>query len=236
MGPTRFPYGHAIGFQNQFQFTVGPSISGTAGLISGSTAPNVTLGELFYVNNTGNLTITNFILDDTANRLATYEGKVIRVISLDTGSTSYAGGGPLNLVGSDNLSGQNVQVEFLQSRGQWYQTSVSKVGADVTTFVTNAQSSLNMRGVRVAILNNTGSTTNSIIGLSNGYVGQEVTFMLQGSNAVQLRFQAGGGTSSNMVALGTNSLLINASSLYKFVMHTDLTWRALAINSAAISL
>lgn len=233
MGPTRFPYGQALGFANQFNWTVGPVVSGTQGLISGSTAPNVTLGNLFYVNNTGNLTINNFLLDDTANRIAQYEGKVIRVFQLDTGSTSFANASPLILSGTNGSIGQNGSIEFMFSRGVWYELDRGYSGSsEVTTFVTNAQSSLNVNGVRVAILNNTGSTTNKIIALSGGYVGQEVTFMNIGSNLVQFIGQAGGATSSNLVFINTNSLIIMASGAFKLIKHTDLNWRALAVGSA----
>ena len=232
-GPYRQPYGSALGFQNQFSFTVGPTVSGTAGNISGSATPNVTLGGLFYVNNTGSLTITNLLLDDTANRLTQYEGKVIRIFVLDTGSTIFANAGALFLAGTDNLFGQNHSIELMQSRGNWYELGRSYVNrSEVTTFVTNAQSSLNMDGVRVAILNNTGATTNKIIGLSGGQIGQEVTFMNIGSNAVMLIGGVGVATSSNMIMTGTNSLLVDASGAFKFIKHTDLGWRGLAITSA----
>lgn len=237
MGPTRFPYGQALGFANQFGFTVGPSISGTAGLLSGSTAPNVTLGGLFYFDNTATLTVTNLILDDTANRAAQYEGKVVRLFFIDN-STQIANAAPLFLSSTDNLAfgaraGGFSFIELMQSRGSWYELSRSQGSrSEVTTFVTNAQSSLNMDGVRVAILNNTGSTTNKIIGLSGGQIGQEVTFMNIGSNPVILIGGVGVATSSNMIMVGSNSLLVDASGTYKFIKHTDLGWRALTITSA----
>lgn len=233
MGPTRFPYGQALGFVNQFNFTQGPSLSGTAGLISGNATPNVTLGNLFYVNNTGSLTITNFLLDDTANRIAQYEGKVIRIFQLDTGSTLFANAAPLFLNGTNNTLGQNGSIELMFSRGSWFELDRGYSGlGEITNFITNAQSSLNVNGVRVAILNNTGATTNRIIGLSGGQVGQEITFMNIGSNAIMLVGQAGGATSSNMIFMGTNTLLVDASGAFKFVKHTDLQWRALAVASA----
>lgn len=231
--PTRFPYGQALGFQNQFNWTVGPTVSGTAGNISGSATPNVTLGNLFYLNNTGSLTITNLLLDDTANRLTQYEGKVVRLFVLDTGSTTFANAGSLFLNGTNNLLGQNNSIELMFSRGNWFELDRSYVNrTEVSFFVTNAQSSLNMDGVRVAILNNTGATTNRIIGLSGGQIGQEVTFMNIGSNAVMLVGGVGVATSSNMIMIGTNSLLVDASGAFKFIKHTDGGWRALAITSA----
>jgi len=127
MGPTRFPYGQALGFQNQFGFTVGPAGSGTAGLISGSTAPNVTLGGLFYLNNTGTLVIQNLLLDDTANRINQYEGKIVKLFILDTGSTVFSNGGALFMAGTNNLFGQNNSIDFMFSRGNWYETNRSEI-------------------------------------------------------------------------------------------------------------
>lgn len=232
MGPTRFPYGQALGFANQFNFTVGPVLSGTQGLISGSTAPNVTLGNLFYVNNTGNLTINNFLLDDTANRIAQYEGKVIRIFALDTGSTSFANTSPLFLSGTNGVLNQNGSIEFMFSRGSWFELDRTYGGNNVNTLVTNVGSSLNVNGLSVVFVNNTGSTTNKIIALSGGYVGQEITFMNVGSNLVQFIGQAGGATSSNMVFINTNSMIIMASGAFKLVKHLDLNWRAIAVGSA----
>lgn len=226
MGPTRFPYGQARGFANQFVARPnGAASASTAGDISGFTAPDVTIGELFYTNNTAALTITNFILQDTANRGTQYEGKVIRVFFLDT-ATQLANSGALQLAGTNNLIGANNNVELMFSRGSWWETDRVYSGrTEITTFVTNAQSSLNMDGVRVALLNNTGSTTNAITALSNGQVGQEVTFMLVGSNPV--RFITGG----NLFMTTTNAMLVNASGAYKAVKFDSATWRFLAINS-----
>ncbi len=227
MGPTRFPYGLALGFANNFR-TVQNT---TAGDISGNTTPDVTIGGLFYTNNTSPLTITNFLLQDTANRLGSYEGKIIRVFFLDTG-TQLANAGALFLSGTNNLIGANNSIELMFSRGSWFEMDRSYVTrSEITTFVTNAQSSLNVDNVRVAILNNTGATTNKIIGLSGGQVGQEVTFMNIGSNPVILISQAGGATSSNMIMMVTNALLISASGAWKFIKHTDLNWSALAVGS-----
>jgi len=218
--PTRSPYGTALGFQNQFSFTVGPTASGTAGNISGNATPNVTLGNLFYVNNTGSLVITSLLLDDTGNRLTQYEGKIIRIFCLDTGSTTISATAPS---GSILNMGQNSNIDLMFSRGSWFLNDGANTFS-TQTYITNAQSSINVNGVSLAFLNNTGGTTNSIIGLSGGVIGQEVSFALVGSNAV--RFISG-----NMVMTQTNAVLINASGLYKAVKVLANEWRMVAINS-----
>lgn len=226
MGPTRFPYGQAHGFVNQFNYR-----GTTAGNISGSATPNVTEGDLFYANNTDTLTITNFILSDTANRLANYEGKAIKVFFLDT-ATQIDNAAPLVLQGTGNLrigtaSAGVSWLELMHSRGTWYETARSKPNrSEVTSFVTNAQSSLNIDGVTLVRLNNTGATTNSIIAFSGGQVGQELTLALVGSNAV--RVIEGG----NIFIGATNAVLINASGMYKFMKFDATTWRILATSSS----
>ena len=226
MGPQRYPFGSALGFQNQFLYTVGPTGSGTAGLISGSTAPNVTLGGLFYLNNTGTLVIQNLLLDDTANRIASYEGKIVKLFILDTGSTVFSNGGALFMAGTNNLFGQNNSIDFMFSRGSWYETGRSLITRnEVITYAANVGSSVNVDGVRVVKVNNTGATTTSVIAFSGGQVGQEVSLMLVGSNAA--RVLEGG----NIFIGLTNAVLINASGVYKFMKFDTAGWRTLAISS-----
>ena len=222
--PTRFPYGQALGFQNQFNFS--GALSGTSGLISGSTAPNVTLGNLFYLNNTGTLVIQNLLLDDTANRLTQYEGKIVKLFILDTGSTVFSNGGALFMAGTDNLFGQNNSIDFMFSRGSWYETGRSLITRnEVFTYAANVGSSVNVDGVRVIKVNNTGATTTAIFAFSGGQVGQEVSLMLVGSNAA--RVLEGG----NIFIGLTNAMLINASGVYKFLKFDTASWRTLAISS-----
>lgn len=224
--PQRFPYGSALGFQNQFGFTVGPSLSGTAGLISGSTAPNVTLGGLFYLNNTGSIVIQNLLLDDTANRLTSYEGKIVKLFILDTGSTVFSNGGTLFMAGTNNLFGQNNSIDFMFSRGNWYETGRSLITRnEVITYAVNVGSSVNVDGVKTIRVNNTGATTTSISAFSGGQVNQEINLVLVGSNAA--RVIEGG----NIFIGLTNAVLINASGYYKFIKVDTASWRTLAISS-----
>src|SRR3990167_61795 len=222
--PTRFPYGQALGFQNQFNFS--GALSGTSGLISGRTAPNVTLGNLFYLNNTGTLVIQNLLLDDTANRLAQYEGKIVKLFILDTGSTVFSNGGALFMAGTNNLFGQNNSIDFMFSRGSWYETGRSVITRnEVFTYAANVGSSVNVDGVRVVLANNTGATTTSLIAFSGGQIGQEVSIMRVGSNAV--RVLEGG----NIFIGATNAVIIGASGFYKFIKYDTASWRTLAISS-----
>lgn len=221
MGPTRFPYGDALGFVNHFNYR-----GETAGNITGSTTPNVTLGGLFYTNNTAALTLTNFLLDDTANRLTNYEGKRIRVFFLDT-ATQIANAGSLFLQGTNNLIGANNNIELMFSRGSWFETDRVNINrTEVNSFVLTGASSLNMDGVRVALLNNTGSATIAISALSGGQVGQDVTFMLVGSNPVRIL-----GNIANIFTANTNAFLVNASGAYRVIKFDNSTWRVYSMGT-----
>lgn len=233
-GPFRQPYGSAIGFANQFSFFHSPASSGTSGLLLfNDSTPDVTLGELFIANNTSLTTITYFDLQQYAYKAAEYSGKMIRILVVDNGSTQFANSGQLFLSGTDNLStaGANTPAlyEFVHFNSSWYQTGFKTNRAEMTLFATNVGSSLNVNGVRFAVLNNTGGTTNSIISFSGGQVAQELSFVLRGSNAVRI---IGGG---NIFMVGTNALLLDASGLYKAIKVDTMNWRLMAINSGASS-
>lgn len=237
MGPTRFPFGQAWGFANQFYtnkgvggVAAGLQVAGTAGDISGQTAPDVTIGGLFYTNNTAALTLTNFVLQDTANRLAQYEGKVIRVFFLDT-ATQIANAGALVLQGTDNLIGANNQIELMFSRGSWFETDRVRLNrTEVNNYTIGSAGSINVDGVRVAIVTGTAATS-VVFAFSGGQVGQEITLMNNGSSGVNTFVSTGG----NIAFITTNLYAINASGAYKFIKKNNTTWLMLHIGSTGIA-
>lgn len=237
MGPTRFPFGQALGFANQFYTNRGVGgvaanlqVAGTAGDISGQTAPDVTIGQLFYVNNTAPLTITNFLLADTANRNSQYEGKLIRIFILDTG-TQIDNAGNLFLAGTDNLRGSNSQLELMYSRGSWFETDRARVNrTEVQNYTIGSAGSINVDGVRVAIL--TGTAATSIVrAFSGGQVGQEITLMNNSSSGLGVFVDTGG----NIAFITTNLYAVNASGAYKFIKKNNTTWLMLHIGSTGIA-
>ncbi len=235
--PTRFPYGQAVGFTNNFA-AYGASLQtgagnftgmGTAGLISGTATPDVTIGDLFIANNTGAVTITYFNLQQFAYKSADYSGKWIRVLVLDNGSTTFANAGQLFLQGTDNLStaGSNSPAlyEFVQFNSSWFQVNVARTSrVDFNTYLLTGASSVNVSGVRVGMLNNTGSTTVNIIAFSGGQVGQTITLAKVGSNTVDIL--SGGNI---FLAAGTNVLILNASGTYQFTNIGGGNWRQLEV-------
>ena len=224
MGPTRYPEGSAHGFVNQFNYR-----GTTAGNITGSATPNVTLGDLFYANNTDVLTITNFILDDTANRAVNYEGKLIRVFFLDT-ATRIANAAPLFLNGTDNLAvgqgGGNSYLELMYSRATWYETNRSTPNrSDVQSYSVGPASSINVDMTKVALVLNTGSVTKFISAFSGGQIGQHLTLVNAGSNVIVVQ------TGGNILLVGTNAFLVNASGAYEFVRASGSLWRMITIGT-----
>lgn len=237
MGPTRFPFGQALGFANQFYtnkgvggVAAGLQVAGTAGDISGSTAPDVTLGQLFYVNNTAPLTITNFLLMDTANRNSNYEGKLIRIFILDTG-TQIDNAGALFLAGTDNLRGANSQLELMYSRGNWFETDRARVNrTEVQNYTIGSAGSINVDGTRVAIVTGTAATS-VVFAFSGGQVGQEITLMNNSSSGLSVFVSTGG----NIAFITTNLYAVNASGAYKFIKKNNTTWLMFHIGSTGIA-
>ena len=227
--PSRWPYGSALGFQNNFNFN--GALSGTAGNISGSATPNVTLGNLFYANNTGSLAITSFVLDDTANRLTQYEGKTFRVFILDTGSTVFANAGNLFMNGTNNLAGQNNSVEFMFSRGNFYELDRSYITRNEALSVTiGSAGSVTVDGVGLVVV--TGTAATSVVrSFSGGQVGQTVILTAVGTAGVNHYVDNLG----NLKMAGTAMYAINVSGSYQFTKVNASIWKMLHIGTLGIA-
>lgn len=234
MAPTRHPYGQALGFVGHFQFTNGPVLSGTAGLFTQSdTTPDVTLGGMFIANNTGATTITYFDLQSYTSKAPDYSGKQIRVWVLDNGSTQFANSGQMFLQGTNNLAtfaGAIGMYEFVFLNSAWYQTGAALQNRnEVLQTTLTAASSVAVDGVKVLLLNNTGSVTRPISAFSGGQVGQTIQVSLVGSNPV--RFVA----SATLILVGTNAFVTSASGLYQFTKVSATEWRLLTATTLGIS-
>src|SRR3990167_5708615 len=225
MGPTRFPYGEAKGFVNNFNYR-----NSTANLLAeGDVTPDATLGNLFYTNNTSNTTITHFDLQDYANRSTSYEGKMITVFFIDN-STRIANAGQLFLASSDNLLGAQNSITLMHSRSGWYELYRSYNNrTDVQTYTIAAQSSINVERTKVAIVTNTGAGSVFLSAFSNGQVGQLLTVMA-GTSGLSLFVQSGG----NIQIQGTNAYLVSISGAYQFVKRAANLWSMITIGSTGI--
>ena len=121
MGDTRFRDGLALGRFANF-FARSDNVFGQA-----DATPDVTLGNLFFSNNTSNTTITHFNLTTVGpipggaaieNFAQQYEGKIIHCIFLDD-STRLVNGGRLILASSDGLQGLNNAISLIYHNSAW---------------------------------------------------------------------------------------------------------------------
>lgn len=251
--PTRFPFGFALGFENQFNNygkTSGPQTANpitsqyetvTAGLLAqASTAPDVSFGSLFYTNNTANTTITNFThtwvgraasntgsgQNDTSGPPP--EGKLITVIFLDN-STQLANNTNLILAGTDNLLGANHAITLLGSNGRWIEVQRAKNNtSEVTTFTIGSTVSINANDLKLGFLLGTSATV-GIRGISGGQVGQIITLVGAASNGISAYVLTGG----NINIVGTNSYLVPTSGAYQFIKINGSTWNMITVGTSA---
>lgn len=209
MGPTRFPNGQALGFVNNFNYR-----GTTAGLFTqGDTTPDVTLGSIFYTNNTQDTVITHFDLTDYTNRAVDYEGKIITVFFLDN-SSRLANGGRLFLEGSDDLLGATHSITLMHSRSAWYELNRSRPSqtSDFVTFSEAGSSAFTVtRQTRYILWNATQATI--LAGISGpSYIGQRLS-ILMGTQGLTLQVK-----SSPTIALpGTNALVYTSQRALEFV-------------------
>ena len=209
MGPTRFPNGQALGFVNNFNYR-----GDTANLFAqGDTTPDVTLGGLFYANNTQDTVITHFDLQDYANRAANYEGKVITVIFLDN-SSRLANGGRVFLAGSDDLLGANHSITLMHSRSGWYELERSKANQNggFVTFAAAGSSAFSIdRDTQYVLWS---ATQNTILAGFSGptYIGQRIT-VLMNTQGLTLQVKS----DAALALAGTNAIVYSAPRALEFV-------------------
>ena len=211
MWPTRFPYGQAKGFVNNFQYR-----GTTAGLFAeADTTPDVTTGDLFYANNTTATVITHFDLQDYVNRSVNYEGKVITVFLLNT-ATQLANGGRLFLVGSDDLAGTNHSITLMHSRSGWYELRRAKVnqngGFETSSAMAGSSALVTTKDSQNIFINGTASPV-IIAGISgNNYIGQRLTLIAnsQGLN-IQIKSDAA------LAIAGTNAIVYTSPRTFELI-------------------
>lgn len=233
--PTRFPYGQALGFSNQFRTYGGSTVAGnTAGNISGSATPNVSSGELFYTNNTAAVTITHFELDNYARLAPDYEGKIITVVFLDT-ATQLANSGRLFLSSTNNLVGANNNITLMHSRSGWYELNRSYVNrTEAQVYTINGSSSINVDGVSLAIISNTGAGTTKISALSGGQVGQTVYLTMNTATSVITLVLAYVGNIQFPLLAQSNAMLIDTGAVYGFTKVSATRWYAHYAGTAGV--
>lgn len=233
--PYRQPYGQAIGFTNQFKFSNGPVVSGTAGLFtSGDTTPDVTLGELFIANNTSATVISYFDMQGYAYKSADYSGKQITVMIIDNGSTSFANAGQLYLqnTGAATIGTQPAFFKFVHFNSAWYEIESSKINRTVNqlAFTLGSASAINVDGTSFLTVTGTAATS-YILAFSGGYIGQTVIVNAVGTSGVNHYVTDNG----NIAIAGTGDYALNVSGTYQFTKITATRWSMLHIGTTGIA-
>lgn len=202
MGPTRFPYGTALGFTNNFNYR-----GTTANLINADTTPDVTIGNLFYVQNASPSTITYFDLQDFSNRSANYEGKIITLFFLDA-NTTIANSDQIFMASTSNNFLTNQSVSLMHSRSGWYEIDRSLVTRnDQQAYSIAGTQSINVDGTRVAVIMATAALT--LRSISGGQTAQNVILVNNSAgNTVTID------TAGNIVIAGTNALVMRAGDRF----------------------
>lgn len=258
--PTRFPNGIALGYYNQFNaygrdipgvgqgtLLAGQQMTGNTGglLAQASTAPDVSLGSLFYSNNSS-ATVISLLRTQQIGRAGALqasgqidttapppEGKILRVFFLD-GNTSFAQGGSTGigniiLSSSDNRTGANNITDFMASNGSWYQVGASNPssGMGISTVSIGTATSVNMSGVNLLFVTGT-ATPVQVKAISGGQVGQVVTFVGLGSSGISAYVMTGG----NINIVGTNSFLIPNSGALQFIKINASLWNMYEVGTS----
>lgn len=188
MGDFRIPNGFAYGRLNNF-FARTDNLFAEA-----DSSPDVTLGSLWFSNNSTNTTITHFDLTVTGpipggsghgNYAGAFEGKEINVMFLD-GSTRLVNGGNLILSTSDGLQGANNTIRLIYHNSAWIEFSRSYNNSSI---VSVSSLNLGVAGI-VSVLGNVKTVqisaeagTNSILRrATGGEQGQIITLIASGGS------------------------------------------------------
>ena len=233
-GPYRQPYGDALGFANQFNFTNGPVQSGTAGLFtSGDTTPDVTVGQFFIANNTSATVISYFDLQGYDYKSADYSGKRITVMVVDNGSTSFANAGQMFLTntGAATIGTQPALWTFVQFNSSWYEIGQSEINRTINQSITlGSAASINVDGTRFISITGTAATS-YIKSFSGGVIGQTIVVSAVGTSGVNHYVTDNG----NIAIAGTGDYALNVSGTYQFTKISATRWSMLHIGTTGIA-
>lgn len=229
----RVRYGMAIGRENNFYAGISSQkgyLAGTDGLFAqGNTAPDVTLGNLFYTNNSSNTTIVDFTLghpsQGTGNLAGLFEGKLITVYFIDD-STRLARSARLVTVGTDGWQAAGTVMTFLYHNSAWVQIGAERTQSDYAVLnsgnltVAAAGTTFLARGLKTIaypVANN--SATGVLTGLTGGEQNQEVTLWAIQSDFRIIANSAGFTNGFYVTSTGGTQVLVasNATLSFRFL-------------------
>ena len=217
MGDFRVRYGFALGKQGAAAYA-----SGALLFPYDDSTPDVTDGSFFLTNNTGATTISYFDVRGPGGLVSLdHQGKRITIIANDN-LTTIGRGGQLHLsdTGAALTTGQTVT--FVYYNSAWYEESATQLGRETVKSITVAGAALapNVAGARFLIVTNTAAST--IVGLSGGFIGQEVVVM-KNPLAVGTALIIQG--AANLFLAGTTAFTMNESGVYRFYCDNGTRFR-----------
>ena len=226
MGDFRIKYGSAIGALNNFYARTDNLFT------SGDTTPDVTNGCLFYTLNTSTTTITHFDLTNVSasgNVSGHFEGKLIKVIFLDTATTITPSGRMILQSDSSNTFRVNSSSDFVYHNSAWLEFSRSApYGVEVTTqLLSGASDALNVLNNTRLVIVNGASATNIIQSISGGYIGQVIRLVHIGSNTAKLSSAGNLSLGSDAIPLASSAYTISLTRISNFwVADLSKAWGA----------
>ena len=219
MPDARTVYGTSLGRYGNFS-------ARTDGLFtSGDTTPDVSLGTLFYTNNTSATAITYFDGIQQGGLIGPEEGKQIKIIFLDT-ATTLVNGNRMLLSDTANTFPANSSIELMYHNSSWYEQGRSR-NVPITTqifqpAVTAVAGSfgVNVTNVKQLVIANS-AAGDVLVSFSGGDIGQSVYVVPNTTNALFVANAPAG----NIVFPGTNTFLLSASAAYQFQRVVGGNWR-----------
>lgn len=219
MGDFRIRYGWALGPEGTFA-----AMSDRTLITPGDTSPDVSLGSIFYTNNTSATTITYWDVTGPGGASiasANHEGKVIYVYFNDA-NTSITASSVVLLKGGSGVIPAGTWSKFVLRNSAWYEVSRETPAAtgDVQTFTLGGTSNtLNVTGLKVAIITGTATPT-LITALSGGEIGQTVYLAQVNTNGIAIQLSQG----NNIFFPGSTTVVLNTSGAYPMTRISNTVW------------
>lgn len=230
MGDLRVRYSLAYGRQNNFYSGIAGQkgyLAGTDGLLGqADTTPDVTLGTLFYTNNSAATTITDFELSHPSsgngNLSGYWEGKEIKILFLDSNTT--IGGARIFLSSSDNTFNRNSSAEFIYHGSAWYETSRSNFYTQNLSLNIAGSQGINTNFIASIVLQVTGAAP-VIQSFSGGYLGQRI-LVINSNSSAPISITTAGNIVAPSLQLNTTGLIsiVPSGGVAEFVKTTLTQW------------
>jgi hypothetical protein len=234
MSETRIRYGLAYGRMNNFYTGVAGQkgyLAGTDGLLAqGNTAPDVSLGYLFYTNNSGATTITDFqvyVGNQGGNQAPMFEGKAIKILFLDTNTT--IAGSRIYLANSENTFTSNAVLDLLYHGSAWYEMSRTGNSKDMVSFTLGASQGLNANQTKSILFS--GESALVVVSVSNGYVGQSL-YLVNGGCAQTITISTAGNiriSHGSFVTTSGNQITIRSDGTAHLFKASPTIWSLIGL-------